>query len=86
MHIAQIDEPKMHVIFYFDQMLQDYRITGIFTHKIDAELMLLDIKDKKEHAARLELTLTAIKEYLVKERLGELATVLEKISKEVAAA
>lgn len=86
MHIAQIDEPKFHVIMYFDKMLEDYRIVGIFTLETEAKLMLLDIKDKKELASRLELSLTAIKEFLVKERLGQLAETLQKITKEIEAA
>ena len=86
MHIAQIDEPKFHVVVFFDEMLDDFRMVGIFTLRLDAELMLLDIKGKKRGASRLELSLTAIKEFLVKERFGKLADALEKISAQVSAA
>lgn len=86
MHIAQFDEPKLHVVVYFDDMLDDFRLIGIFTLRQDAELMLLDTKGKKKGASRLELSLTAVKEFLVKERFNELAPAIEKTMKEIEAA
>lgn len=78
-----LDEQLFHVVFYYQEVpYDDYVIAGIFTMPQDAELLVFNLKAKKYRSvARLELSLNSIKQFLMQERLGKLAGVLERMEK-----
>lgn len=76
------DHQTYHVVFRHDCVADDLVIAGIFTIRQDAELLRLDLVAQQfRQVARLELSLCAVKEILMKERRGVVEETLKRMEK-----